>query len=522
MLVCESTGVCGKGLSVDYHYIVVGGGTAGCVVAGRLSEDPDTRVLLLEAGPAEGPAAMAVPPAWLGLIGSEVDWAYTTVPQQHTDDRTHPLPRGKVLGGSSSINGMTFVRGDRAGYDAWAESGATRWSYDDLLPYFKRSESTRGGDPEFRGTDGPLLLAPVPNPNPLARAMFDAVADAGYPSSEDPSGADPEGAGWYDTNIVDGKRQSAADAYLRPHLDRANLTVLTDALAVRLIMDGTRCTGVEYEAGGRRERAGAVAEVVLTAGTIGSAQLLLLSGIGPTAHLREHGIDTVIDLPGVGENLQDHLQVPLVYAASRPLPATAMDSNHGEMLALLRSAQNLPHPDMMVYPIDVPFAFGVPELPENGYTIMTTISRPHSRGTLRLAGADPTQPPLLDPGYLADERDMDTFLAGVRVARSLGESAAFADWRAAEVIPGPDTQTDEQWRAHIRRTVLNQFHPVGTCRMGTDPLAVVDPGLRVRGAQGLWVADASVMPSEPSVNIVAAVYAVAERAADLIKNSAAN
>jgi choline dehydrogenase len=461
---------------------------------------------------------MSVPPAWLGLLGSTIDWAYMTVPQEGTNGVQHFWPRGKVLGGSSSINAMAFVRGDHSPYDAWSTAGATGWSYQDLLPYFKRSESTQGRDPAFRGVDGPLRVTPVTNRHPVSQGLFDAVVENGFPNTDDLSGANPEGAGWYDTNIVDGARQSAADAYLRPHLDRPNLTVVTSALVRGLVMEGTRCTGVTYDVAGQRQEAYADSEVVLSAGTIGSTQLLLLSGIGPAAHLRELGIEVVVDLPGVGENLHDHLQVPLVYTASQPVPAG--QNNHGEMLALLRSSDAAPYPDVMLYPIDVPYALGGHELPENGYTIMATLARPYSRGTIRLASADPTQPPLLDPNYLADERDMETLLAATRIARRVGESSAFAPWREAEVIPGPDTDDDEGWRAHIRRTACSEFHPVGTCRIGTDELAVVDPALRVRGVQGLRVADASVMPVAPSTNINAGVVALAERAADLIGKSA--
>ena len=415
---------------------------------------------------------------------------------------------------------MAFVRGDRAPYDAWEASGATGWNYDSLLPYFKRSETTDGRDPALRGTDGPLQVAPVKNPHPLAQAVFDAVLEAGYPVPTTPAAHSPRALGGTTPNIVDGTRQSAADAYLRPYLDRPNLTVITDALVQRLLVDKTQCTGVQYETAAGTQQARANREVVLSAGTIGSAQLLLLSGIGPATHLRELGIEVLADLPGVGENLQDHIQVPVVYRSSQPVHPG--ENNHGEMLALLRSTPHAAEPDMMVYPVDMPYAPGAENLPEQGYTVMSVLSRPHSRGTLRLASTDPAAPPLLDPNYLGDDRDMDTLVAALRVARRIGEAPALAPWRAQEAVPGPDTTSDEALRAYIRGTTGTEWHPAGTCKMGTDALAVVDPELRVHGVTGLRVADASVMPAVPSTNINAAVIAIAERAADLISKSSAS
>ncbi|HEY4461654.1 MAG TPA: GMC family oxidoreductase N-terminal domain-containing protein [Streptosporangiaceae bacterium] len=504
---------------MDYDYIIVGAGSAGCVLAARLSERADARVLLVEAGPASGPAHMGVPQAWPLLLGSEVDWAFTTVPQEHAGGQPHLWPRGKVLGGSSAINAMIFTRGDRAAFDEWAAAGAAGWSYDDLLPFFKRSERAEGRDPAYRGTDGPLRVAPVTGPHPFSQAVFDALVAAGYPVAGDLSAPDAEGVGWHDANIVDGQRQSVADAYLAPALNRPNLTVLTGAAVRRLIMQGTRCTGIEFDHDGQRQRAFAEAEVVLSAGTIGSAQLLLLSGIGPAAHLRSLGIDVVADLPGVGENLHDHIEIPLIYSAAQPMPPTP--GTHVDCLALLRSAPGAPRPDINIFPVDAPFPLPGLELPEHGYTIQATLALPHSRGTLRLVNADPAQQPLIDPRYLADPRDLDTFVRAAAMARAVGESAELAPWRQAEISPGPGTRDRESWAAYIRRAAVTEGHPVGTCRLGPGEQAVTDLQLRVRGTRGLRVADASVIPSIPAININATVVAIAERAASLIADTAA-
>ena len=350
--------------------------------------------------------------------------------------------------------------------------------------------------------------------HPLSEAFFDAILAAGHPRTDDISGADQYGVGWYDANIVDGVRQTSADAYLRPHLDRPNLTVTSDAYVRGLIMTGDRCTGAGYDVDGETRSAYADGEVVLCAGTIGSAQLLLLSGIGPAPHLRELGIGVVADVPGVGENLHDHVQSGIVYATNEEIPPGV--NNHTELTALLRSDPSASHPDMQLYPIHAPYSPALTELPEHGYTIAAALSTPHSRGTLRLASADPHRAPVIDPHYLEDERDVDTLAAGLQMARRVGYMSAFWRWKPTEVAPGPDMRDLDGWRDFVRRSVSTQFHPVGTCRIGVDDLAVVDPDLRVHGVQGLRIADASVMPSIPSMNPNATVMAIAERAAALL------
>ncbi|WP_127353823.1 GMC family oxidoreductase [Actinacidiphila soli] len=416
-----------------HDFIVVGAGTAGSVMAARLSEDPGVRVLLLEVGAAEGPPAMSVPAAWPTLIGSEVDWGFNTVAQVGLDGAVLPYPRGKVLGGSSGINAMAHVRAHRSSYDDWAAAGATGWGYDDLLPYFRRSETTEGRDPYYRGTDGPMHpMAPRRQP-PAAVDCLAAFKELGHPYSADLNGADQEGASWYEMTIVDGNRQSAADAYLRPVMRRRpNLTVINDAQVHRLMISGNRCTGVEYaEANGQRWTAWADSEVVLCAGVIGSPQLLHLSGIGPADALRSHCIQIVADVPGVGENLSDHPLGSVVYAAARPVPPG--ENNHGDILGALRTDQTLDEPDMHVLFCDVPLTPSAMLGPESGFTIGFSLLRPRSRGSVRLASADPGAAPLVDPGFLTDERDVAGMLAGLRLAREIGGSDAMARWRKEEV-----------------------------------------------------------------------------------------
>ncbi|MGH3786708.1 MAG: GMC family oxidoreductase N-terminal domain-containing protein [Pseudonocardiaceae bacterium] len=491
-----------------FDYVVVGGGS---VVAARLSQDRDARVLLLEAGAAQPLEAMSVPAAWPTLRGSSADWANMTTPQSELQ-KAVAWPRGRALGGSSSINAMMFARGHRSSYDAWEVAGGKGWGFEGLLPCFQRSEHAEGRDPGLRGMDGPMVVAPAATPHPVTAAAIEAAVEAGHAHAVDISGGLEEGFGWVDLNILDGARQSAADAYLRPVLDRANLSVVTETHVGRLRVEGDRCTGVDYTVGGESLRVGCSREVVLCAGTIGSAQLMLLSGIGPADQLREVGVEVVTDLPGVGANLHDHPLVRTAYTATRPVAMGA--DNHVEAIGLMRSDPSLSAPDLQAH-------FVVPGPAElgDGFLIQFALMTPHSRGHLWLASADPSAAPLLDPRYLSDSRDLDALVAGLELVREIGRAPALAPWRDQEVSPGADIQDDDSLRGFLRAKLESYSHYAGSCRMGSDDMAVVDTDLRVRGIDGLRIADASVMPSIPSANTHATVLAIAERASELIRSS---
>ncbi|MFI5081775.1 MAG: GMC family oxidoreductase [Streptosporangiales bacterium] len=499
----------------EYDYIVVGGGTAGCVVAARLTQDAGTRVLLLEAGSAERTRAMTVPDAWPQLLGTPADWAGVTIDQ--ADAGPVAYPRGRTLGGSGAINAMAHVRGHRAVYDGWAAGGAVGWGFADLLPYFRRSERTEGRDPALRGTDGPVRVAPAAEADrhPVARAFAEALAQIGCPVTDDLSGHQQEGVAWVDLAIDGGERVSPADAYLRPVLHRPNLTVEVGCLVTRLHTEHGRCAGVSYVRAGAPAQAQAAGEMILCAGAVGSPQLLMLSGIGPAGPLRALGIDPVADIAEVGENLQDHPVVKASFAAGSPLPRSKY--NHGEVYAALRSPLAAAHPDLHLFPIllPVPPGPGYPP-PAAGHVLVAAAMAPASRGSVKLASKDPQEAPLIDPGFLRDGRDLDRLEAGLLMIRQATASAAFSGAHTTEVWPGADVGTSAGLRDFIRRTIDSYHHPVGTCRMGPDAGAVVDLELRVRGIAGLRVADASVMPTIPNAHPAATVLAIAERAADLI------
>jgi choline dehydrogenase len=489
-----------------YDYLIVGGGTAGCVLAARLSEDPDVEVLLIESGPALGPPEMYVsagfPELWRDGGTPEIKWSRWTTPQPGTMSRTHCWSAGRVLGGSSSVNAMMHVRGHRAVYDRWAEGGAKGWGHDDLVPYFRRTETAIGRDPGLRGVLGPVWAAPTTEVDDGSLVFLEAVRQAGYDLTADISGAGGDGAFWCDLTVLGGRRQSAADAYLIPALGRPNLHLVTDAHVSRLLIDRDRCVAVEYRSFGNTERAHSRREVILAAGTVGSAQLLLLSGVGPAEHLREAGIPVCVDLPGVGANLHDHLQCRVDYDAERQLTA---GPGFGAVGALVHSGSSVA-PDIQLMLID---------RPDGGFRIAFAHTAPASRGTVRLDVLDPQRPPVIDPHYLGLRGDVLALRAGLEIAREVAHMPAFREVKAREADPG----VGHRPVTYIRERATTFFNPVGACRIGLDDLAVVDTDLKVRGVEGLRVADASVMPTVPNTGLNATVLAIAERAAEAVRQS---
>jgi choline dehydrogenase len=496
--------------------IVIGAGSSGCALAARLSEDRDAKVVVLEAGGEDSLEVIHTPAAWPAMWGSEVDWAYETTPQAGAAGQVHQWPRGKVVGGSSSLNGMVYIRGNPADFDAWAYQGCVGWSYGDLLPLFKRMENVPDGDARFRGVGGPIDPRPADRPNPISTAFVEAAREQGRTVTDDFNGEQFEGAGYHDLLIKDGRRQSAAVAYLHPAVARGDVELVTGAHVHELVFAGDRCTGVRFEREGRIEELLA-AEVVVCAGAVDSPSLLMRSGIGPAEELARAGVDVRVDLPGVGRNLHDHLLMGVLWEAAQPVPPPEYNLAESSMFA--RSRPDALVPDLHFMFIHVPFHLPTYSVAEGSWTIAVGLVRPASRGALRITSGDAAAKPVIDPAYLTERADLDAMVAGLEQARELAAAHAFDAWRGAEALPGEGVRDPEALRDFVRHAAGTYYHPVGTCRMGTGPDAVVDPELRVRGVESLRVADASIMPDIVSANTNTAALLIGEKAADLVKGS---
>jgi choline dehydrogenase len=500
----------------DADVIVVGGGSAGAAAARRLV-DQDVRVLLLEAGGRDTNPAIHDPTRAHELWFADEDWAYQTVPQKDAADRRLHWPRGKVLGGSSSLNGMIWVRGTRADWDGWAELGCEGWSWDDVLPIFRRIEDFDRGASELHGVGGPVHVISDYEPAPIQRAIVAAAQEVEIPFNRDHNGPEIEGVSYTQLSIRDGIRQGTATAYLKRVADAENLMVVTGAHARRLLVEGGRCVGVEWATDdGRIETANASNEVIVSCGTIESPPLLMRSGIGPADHLREIGIDVAVDLPGVGGNLHDHLLSPVIFSAEREIgpPTPGLFAAQSHLWA--RSRPGLPGPDIQPLHFMVPLYEEWMEGPENGFSLMAGMIRPESRGSIRLSGPELDDELAIDPRVLSAPEDMASLEAAVAPCRRIGAAPALQEWGARELYPGPEVDSPEDLRDWIRHSVITYHHQVGTCKMGIGDDAVVDPRLRVRGVEGLRVADASIMPVVPSGNTNAPSVLIGERVAEFV------
>jgi choline dehydrogenase len=530
-----------------YDFIVTGAGSAGCAVAGRLSEDGKYRVLLLEAGPRDSYPWIHIPLGYHKTFNNpKVNWMFDSEPEPELNGRVMYQPRGKVLGGTSSINGMVYMRGNAADYDEWRQRGCDGWDYESVLPYFKKAEDNQRGGDEFHGTGGPLKVQDHRWQPTLARALHDAALEAGIPPTPDFNGARQEGVGYYQSTINDARRWSSARAYLKDAKSRGNLTVATSAHATKVIVENGRATGVEYSTPDGPRTARASREVIVSGGVYGSPQLLMLSGLGPAEHLKKFGIEVVRDMPGVGANLHDHFNTYVAYKCSQPVTMNDLANSLPRRLwagmryvlgrtgplssmglyvgAFVRSDKRLERPDLQInmfaWAVKTRDRHGVVAQPFSAFGLSPVHLRPDGRGTVRLKSADPMAAPEIRFNFLKTASDWTAMLEGVRICREIGRQPALKDFVVEEILPGPAVSEDKAMRAYLRETGVSNLHPVGTCRMGRAVDDVVDPQLKVHGIEGLRVADASIMPSIVAGNTNAPSIMIGEKCSDMVRAAA--
>lgn len=518
-----------------YDYIIVGAGSAGCVLANRLTEDSSVKVLLLEAGGRDSKREIHIPVAFSKLFQGPCDWSFYTEAEPQLENRKLYWPRGKVLGGSSSINAMIYIRGNHRDYDTWRDLGNPGWGFADALPYFKKSQNQERGPSEYHSTGGPLNVCDIPCVNPMSQAFVDAAEETGFPRNPDFNGASQEGFGLYQVTQRHGRRHSAAEAFLRPAMTRPNLKVITNVHVSGILFDRKRATAVSFHQNDRSHQERAAREIILCAGAIGSPHVLLLSGVGPADQLRQFNIPLVYDLPGVGLNLQDHPSVGVIYSSLQPVSLLhteglsaqlrylcfkkgPLTSNVGEGGGFVRLSPNSRTPDIQFHFAPGYFRnHGFETSTEHSFTFGPTLVRPRSIGHIRLRSTSPLDAPRIHANYLAEAADMDLMVEGLKLTRRIANARGLSKFRGREVHPGDDVQSDSQLRDYIRHSTETLYHPAGTCKMGNDALAVVDSELRVHGLERLRVVDASIMPTVPGGNTNAPTIMIAEKAADMIK-----